>query len=135
MTTNGRSRKGAEAPGLDQVTFGKGRGIATGDKDMIQRAHIYQRQCVLEPLGDGLIGTARLGIPAGMVVREDHCRRIEPQRLLDHLSRIHRTTVNGAPEHLGVLDQAMLRIEEQHREDFVLEASQLGAQVSRNDLT
>src|SRR3546814_10106698 len=64
-----------------------------------------------------------------MVVREDHCRRIEPQRLLDHFTRIHRCTVYGAVEHLPILDQPMARIQKQHCKDFMLEACQLVAQV------
>lgn len=34
--------KGAEAPGLDQATFSEGHGVATGNNDMIQRAHLHQ---------------------------------------------------------------------------------------------
>ncbi len=62
-------------------------------------------------------------------MREDDCRRIDPQRFLDHFARIHRCTVDGAVEHLPVLDQPMARIHKQHRKDFMLEACQLVAQV------
>jgi len=62
-------------------------------------------------------------------MRNDDRRRIEPQCLFDHFARIDRCTVDGAVEHLGIVDQAMLRIEEQHREHLMLEAGQLGAQV------
>ena len=64
-----------------------------------------------------------------MIVRDDERRRIEPQRLLDHLARIHRSTVDSAPEHLAVFDQPMLRIQKQHCKDFMLEARQFGDQV------
>lgn len=54
----------------------------------------------------------RIWIAARMVVRNDDRRCIEPQRLLDQLARIHRCAVDGAAEHLGVFDQAMLCIED-----------------------
>ena len=64
-----------------------------------------------------------------MVVRNDDRRRIEPQRLLHHLARMHLGGVDRAVKHLHVVDQPMARIEKQDGKDFVLEASQLGAQV------
>ena len=60
---------------------------------------------------------------------QDDRRRIEPQSFLDHFTRIHRCTVDGAVKHLSVLDQPMARIQKQHRKDFMLEACQLVAQV------
>src|SRR3546814_7522547 len=47
----------------------------------------------------------------------DDRRRVEPQRLLDQLARIHRCAVDGAAEHFGVFDQPMLRVHEQHRSE------------------
>ncbi|MNV61837.1 hypothetical protein D3C71_1543610 [compost metagenome] len=64
-----------------------------------------------------------------MVVADDHRCRIEPQSLFDHFARIHRSTVDGAVEHLPVFDQPMARVHEQQREYLMLEAGQLGAQV------
>ena len=64
-----------------------------------------------------------------MVVQEDDRRRIEPQGFLDHFTRIHRCTFDGAVEHLPVLDQPVARIQKLHRKDFMLKAYQLVAQV------
>src|SRR3546814_6695447 len=75
------------------------------------------------------VGTARFGITARVVVRNDDRRRVEPQRLLDQLARIHRCAVDGAAEPFGVFDQPMLRVHEQHREHLMPEAGQLGSQV------
>lgn len=75
------------------------------------------------------VGAARLGIATRVFMREDRRRSIESQCLFDNLARIHRRAVDGASEHLGALNQAMLRIEEQHRENLMLEADQLGVQV------
>lgn len=80
---------------------------------MIQRADIHQRQGLLQALCEHLVSLAWLWISAWMVVREDHCRSIQAQRFLDHLAWVHRRTVDGAAEHLDVLDQAMLGIQKQ----------------------
>ncbi len=64
-----------------------------------------------------------------MVVQEDDRRLIEPQGFLDHFTRIHRCTVDGAVEHLPVLDQPVPHIQKQHRKDFMLKACQLAEQV------
>ncbi|MNY30221.1 hypothetical protein D3C86_1643150 [compost metagenome] len=66
---------------------------------------------------------------AWMVVREDHCSCIQAQCFLDHLARVNRCTVDGAAEHLHVLDQVMLGIQKQRRENLVFETCQLGDQV------
>ena len=58
-----------------------------------------------------------------------HICRIEPQRLLNHFTRIHRCTVDGTVEHLPVLDPPVARIQKQHRKEFMLEACQFVAQV------
>jgi hypothetical protein len=42
---------------------------------------------------------------------------------------VDRRAVDRPAEHLGVLNQPMARIEEQNREDLVLEARELGAQI------
>ncbi|OSM95378.1 hypothetical protein AU504_11915 [Lonsdalea populi] len=122
-------QKGAEAPTLDQPSLCKRRCIGSRHHDMIQRANLHQRQNLFQPLRQHLVCMRRLRIPARMVVREDHCRRIDPQRFLDHFARIHRGAVDGAVEHLPILDQPVARIQEQHRKDFMLEACHLVAQV------
>ena len=65
-----------------------------------------------------------------MVVRQDQRRRVASQDFLDYFAWMHLRTVDRAAEHLLVVDQSMVRIEEQHREDFVLEAGELRAQIS-----
>lgn len=48
---------------------------------MIQHAHVHPRQGFLKALDELLVGLARLGTVAPMVVREDHRCRMEPQCL------------------------------------------------------
>lgn len=57
----GVAKRGPKPLGSNQATFRKGHSVASGDNDMIQRTHIHQRQRLLEPRGDGLIGTAWMG--------------------------------------------------------------------------
>lgn len=54
------------------------------------------------------------------VIANASCRRC---------TRVDRSPVDGAAKHLGVLDQVVLGIQEQCRENRVFEASQLGDQV------
>src|SRR3546814_4287425 len=97
---------------------------------MIRRPPISTRTDTLFPYttlfraGQCLVCRARLGVPARMVVRNDDRRRVEPKRLLDDLTRMHLGGVDRAVEHLHVVDQSMACVEEQHREDFVLERSE-----------
>lgn len=72
----------------------------------------------------------QLRVPARVVMRQDHCSRIDPQSFLDHLARVHRGAVDRATEHLLIGDQPMLGIQEQDREDLVLEPAQLDLQTA-----
>lgn len=64
-----------------------------------------------------------------MVVRQDHRRRIHRKRFLDHLARVHRGLRHRAAEHVLQRDDAMLRIQEQHAENLVLQRTDLQAQM------
>ena len=64
-----------------------------------------------------------------MVVRNDDGRRVALQCLLHDFTRIHQCLVDRAAEYFGVFDQAIVRIEKQHREHLVLKPGQLGALV------
>jgi len=64
-----------------------------------------------------------------MVVREDHCRGIQAQCILDHFARVDRGTFDGAAEHLNVLNQVVLGTQKQCRENLVFEATQIRDQV------
>jgi hypothetical protein len=58
---------------LQQPALGEaGDGLA--DDQVVEHAHVDQRQRLGEAAGDGLVGAGGLGRTAGVVVRQDDCR-------------------------------------------------------------
>ena len=96
---------------------------------MVEDAHVNQRQGVAEPGGNQFICLRGLRDSARVVVGEDHCRGIAGERLLHDLAGVDAGAVHGAAEERGELDDAVAVVEEEDREDFVLEGSQVEAQV------
>ena len=107
----------------------KGSRDVASDNDVIQYPHIDPRQRVAQPVRQCLVGSTGFGIARRVRMRQDHCRRVVPKGQLDHFARIHRCLVQRAVEHLDVPDQRVLRIEQQDRENLMLVARELGAQV------
>lgn len=56
-------------------------------------------------------------------MREDDGGRIVLQRTAYHLARVNAGLREGAAEQLLVVDESVLSVEEQHRENLVLQAS------------
>ena len=105
--------------------------VGTGDHQMIQHPHVRQRQLQrqLQRLRQVLVGAARLDRTRGVVVRQYDSGGVAGQRGLDHLAGTHRGLRHRATEHLLQLDDAMLRIQEQHAEHLVLQHADLQQQV------
>jgi len=70
---------------LHYAPLGKGAGALAHD-DMIQGPDLHQGQGFFLPLGNALIGLARLGDPAWMVMGQDGSGRVMPQGALDGFS-------------------------------------------------
>lgn len=70
------NKKGANAPS-QQTSLSKGHCRLAAHNDVIQRAHLHQRQRIFKPCRNRHIRVTRLGIATRMVVRENHCRCIE----------------------------------------------------------
>jgi hypothetical protein len=66
-------------------------------------------------------------------MREDHGRRVDLKRHLHDFPRVDRRPVDGAAKQLGILDQAVLRIQEQTREHLVVEPCQHGTKELLDD--
>ena len=58
--------------GLNQSSFGEGKGGAAGHDKMVQDLDVYQGQCLLERLRQHFVGMAGLGYTGWVVVRENH---------------------------------------------------------------
>src|SRR5437773_4447688 len=118
-------RRGSSQP----PAFGKGHGAAACDDEMVEHLNIDQGERALQRACEDLVGMARLGDPGGVVMRENHGRRVMPQGALHHLARVDTRLRQGAAEKLLVRDDAMLRVEEQYHEDFLLAPGEREAQV------
>jgi hypothetical protein len=86
---------------------------------MVEHPHVDQRQRLLQALSQLAIRLAWLGHAGRVIVGEDDRRRILRQRTLDHLSRIHAGTVDGAVEQHLKGQHAVFGIEKQTAEQLV----------------
>src|SRR6266516_3600254 len=115
-TPQRRIRRGSS----QQPAFGKGHRAAACDDEMVEHLNVDQGERALQRACEDLVGMARLGDPGGVVMRENHGRSVMPQGALHHLARVDTRLGQGAAEKLLVRDDAMLRVEEQYHEDFLL---------------
>src|SRR6267378_3414454 len=83
-----RSEGSAEDPS-QQPAFGKGHRAAPGDDEVVEHLNIDQGERAFQRACEDLVGMARLCDTGGVVVRENHGRRVMPQGALDHLTRVN----------------------------------------------
>ena len=114
---------------LHQAPLGHGRHRLVPDHQVVQHAHVHQRQGLGQLQGNLPVGLARLGDAGGVVVGEDDGRAIQLQAALHHLARVHAGAVDGPGEQNLVADDAMAVVQEQAGEHLVLEAAQPGPDV------
>src|SRR2546421_350723 len=117
-----------------QPAFGKGHRAAPCDDEMVEHLNIDQGQRAFQRAREDLVGMARLCDPGGVVMRENHGRRVMPQRALHHLTRVNARLGQGAAEQLLVRDHPMLRVEEQYQEDFLLAPGERSGAESKQPL-
>ena len=106
--------------------FGQGDDLFAHDQ-VIEHAHIDDRQDLGERLGQFDVLTARQGAARGVVVRQDDRRGVQPQRLLDDLARVDRGPVDRAVEQLPPGEHLVAAVEEQTGERFVFQSGQFEA--------
>ena len=95
---------------------------------MIEHSDFDGAQSSDELLGDVPIGRAGLWLPARVVVGEDAGRRVDAQRCLDHLARIHRSAGDGAAEQTLGAEDAVALVQPEDVKLFVVEAADACAQ-------
>ena len=83
------------------------------DDEVIEHPDIQERQRFLQAPRNELIRLAGLEHPGRMVVRKDHRRGVVPQRLPQHLARMHAGAVDRAAEELLEGDQPVAVVEVQ----------------------
>ena len=64
-------RPGQRAPALHQATLGQAHAFRAADDDVVEHPHVDQCQRLFEARRHALIGLARLGVAARMLVTED----------------------------------------------------------------
>src|SRR3989475_4086315 len=77
-TPQQRIRRGSS----QQPAFGKGHRAAACNDEMVEHLNIDQGERALQRAGEDLVGMARLGDTGGVVMRENHGRRVMPQGAL-----------------------------------------------------
>src|SRR5207248_11629885 len=102
-----------------QSVLREGKAQSVADDEVIEHVVVHQAEGLLEPPRDELVRLARFEHSGGMVVREDHRRRIVQQRLAQHLAGMHSGAVDGAAKQLLEGDEPVPVVEVQAAEDFV----------------
>jgi len=97
------------------------RTLIAGHDEMVEDPDVDQCQRRLEVLRQELVGTARLGRAARVVVCQRHRGGVALQRALHDLARVDRGLRQRAAEHLHGTEQPILGVEKQHDENLVLE--------------
>ena len=98
---------------LQQTVFAEGEALAVADDDVVEDAHVEERECLLQAARDELVRLAGLEDAGRVVVGEYHRCRIVRERLAQDLTRVHAGAVDGAAEQLLEGDQAVAVIEVQ----------------------
>src|SRR5882762_6169985 len=82
------SRRRVRRGSSQQPALGKGHRAAPCDDEMVEHLNIDQGERTFQRAREDLVGMARLCDTGGVVVRENHGRRVMPQGALDHLARV-----------------------------------------------
>ena len=106
--------------------FGQGDDLVTHDQ-VIEHAHIDDRQDLGERPGQLDVLTARYNAARGVVVRQDDRCGVQAQRLLDDLARVDRGPVDRAVEQFPPGEHLVAAVEKQAGERFVFQPGQLEA--------
>ena len=103
--------------------LGQGDDLVAHDQ-VIEHAHIDDRQDLGERAGQLDVLTARQGAARGVVVRQDDRRGVQSQRLLDDLARVDRGPVDRAMEQLPPGEHLVPTVQKQAGERFVFQPGQ-----------
>ena len=102
---------------LHQSALGEGDRLVAGDDEVIEDLDVDERQRVLEAAGQQLVRLARLRRAGGVVVGEDHRRRVHLEGRLDDLPRVNAGLRQRAAEGLVEADDPVRVLEEERECD------------------
>lgn len=120
---------GGAGSGLDLSMFRKRMHLSPGHDEMVEDAHVDQRQRLRQRAREQQIRFAGLGRAGRVVVGEHDAGRVVQQCLLDHFARIHAGVREGAAKHFLGRDQAVLDVQKQHVKRFMRQVAQSQAQI------
>ncbi len=112
-----------------QALLGEGGAASVADDQVIEEADLDQGEGVAQPGRDDLVGLRRFGDPGGVVVGQDHGRRVAGEGLLDDLPGVDARPVDRAAEQFLAAGEPVAAVQEQAAEHLVLEVAQPGHQV------
>src|SRR5712692_7171161 len=105
---------------LQQAALGKRHGARPGDDEMVEHLDVDERERGFQRSREDLVG---------VVGREDHGGGVVLERALHDLARIDARLRERAAEKLFRRPHAVLRIKEQHDEDFLFAPREREAQI------
>jgi hypothetical protein len=91
---------------------------------MIDQTYVDQRQRFLHACGNQLVGVARLLDARWMIVIHDARYRAFLQCELHDLTRVHRSSVDRAPEEIDAFNYPVPIVEQDQPEDLIVQVTQ-----------
>ena len=73
---------------LEQATLGKAQDVGGGDDEVIQHAHVHQRQCAFQGRGKQFIRARRGSVSRGMIVRKQDAGGVMRQGGFDNFTGV-----------------------------------------------
>ena len=122
------------SPRSDEAALGHRHRTLCRDHEVVEEPDVEERERVLEPVGQDLVRTARLGHPRRVVVKDDQCGGVMLERPLGHDAGIHLRRVDSAGEKLLACENPVLGVEEDRAEDLARPLRQPQAQVGSGDV-
>lgn len=94
--------------------------LRPANDDVIQDAHVDEREGVLEPFGHRFVGLAGIRYRAWMIMGKEYGGCVMVNHSFDHFSGMDGTAVYRSPEELLEGDHPMPVVQENHREHLAL---------------
>ena len=126
---------GAGADGVsgrsEKSSLGEGDGFPVADDEVVDEAHVDERECFGEPLGDGAVGNTWLRNALRVSVRHHEGAGVVHQRAAHHDARMDGGAVHRSIEDFLVGDGPVVGVEEDRDEDLVAPPVKAGRGGSR----
>ena len=119
---------------LQQTALRKRDNHLIADHKMIEQAHVHKLEPGLQPRRDPHIRATRLGHPGRMIVHHDDGGSAIGERRAHNFTRMDARPIKGSPKERLKTNHLMARVEQQDREDLVLQIAQTQSQPAPQGL-